>query len=163
MIEETIVIPKQGTRGHKICSGCGASVGVRTSKCKCGLDFAKKVKHAITPKTNTESSIVIVQPTNNHQIKGFYRPNSTGNILLTPAGEPPFKLTDFTVEGIKEWAIKVVIEYYRTHSYGRLSVSALEYWSRRYYVCTSLEGKKTEKLILETLNNLADNFNEINS
>lgn len=149
---------KSGQRGYKACSGCGELTGVRTAICpKCGFDFKKKIEPVSEPVNRTKLNDKPSHSYNTTPTFLFKRkdpvPDSVLNCtLLTPAGPCPVKLTDFSVEGIEDWARKVLQTLFVSPRHKDISVDALEYWSRYFYNLHA--NKETAALIKSTLINL---------
>lgn len=120
------VIPKQvhgkqtGQRGRKFCPSCNASVGVRTAKCSCGHEFNVSVRSSkATPE------------------KVSRRHGKNLTTILTPAGEPPVRLDDKSVDGVRSWAAAIRLHGERNGK--NYTTSAVVYFLR-YFVDMSAEN-----------------------
>lgn len=141
-------------RGKKQCPSCQAYVGIRNAVCPhCQTAFVPKVKEnnpaIIRPNpASTEKPVRVAK--GEEQKQSFKITAGTGNtnlkVCLVPAGTCPVKVTDWTKEGLLEWARKVQLEEEKK-GYA-LANEGLAYWARTFY--TFFRDTDKEALVKET-------------
>ena len=148
---------KSGKRGLKTCRGCSKLVGVRTSKCQCGFDFTKKIESPVLNKKieipKTSERTYYLSTSTFDVFWGTSYTNYIHHTLLIPSGKCPCELNNFSEEGIKNWALKILPLYLRDKAYKGVAVEALEYWAKEFY--SKRENPEIETLIKKTLTELA--------
>lgn len=129
--------------GRKQCGNCNQFVGVRNAVCpNCKTEFTK---------AEAVSKVKALKAENlGEQIKLFKITRGTGNtnlkVCLVPAGVCPVKVTDWTKEGLLDWASAVQVEMEKKGY--TMANEALAYWARTFFVFYKDDEKET--LVKET-------------
>lgn len=116
-------------KGRKPCK-CGKYVGVRTSKCVCGYDFA-------------EGSVKVLAPQDKYQLEAESLAHKVGikrqRVVLIGAGKCPVALKGLEPEDIEEWC-QLLLNHGRTAGLF-YSPSAIRYYLGQFYNVNTQEYK----------------------
>jgi len=142
-------------RGKKLCK-CGEYVGVRTTTHSCGHTFKAKVPASGEAKpveakpiqpwmVVSKAPVQVVRKTQEYPdyipYKNHRENGTTSYLVFIPKGTCPFKLENFTKNGIISWADKVFEESEKSGCI--LSVAALRYWADKYTKYDEKEKRET--------------------
>ena len=100
------MISKKSKRGQKQCPECRASVGVRTIKCKCGHEFAKRTHKLTQRELDAEQD----KATDEERLYAMCVRTPGGRFVYAASGRSSVKLDEINLDTVSDYCNQAVFD-----------------------------------------------------